>query len=473
MGETYYLKNKNFKIKVLEEIVNEQGADQEERAKDEEVGDGIAHEEPLENANPEIEVQLVRKSLIIEKDGITLTYESDDEGYITGHPDIEDKKVTIEEYLQKEKRSFYSRLLRGKYGEIENIVILSGAGSSVGIGSEKVGLTMAGLWTKLAEGDNAIHLKYLIRATDYCNIDAADIIDVNAKKDLELLLSKAGMLNAVKPDIELEGAINGVKSFIVGELNLKINDQVPHSQFLNKVALRTQKYPRVKIFTLNYDTLFEQAALKERFTVIDGFTFSNPRIFNGKYFDYDIIETRHNRQDKKDSTIAKLFYLFKMHGSLNWRIYNDEIEQFEGAIDIEDQVMIFPQNNKYEHSYEQPYFEMMARFQQALRAENTLLITIGFSFYDKHVSSVILESLKQNSSLNIIAVNFPNIVGQDEPHQIELHKVIDIQSRVSLVAEQFSDFAANYPENMAHHRYDILESLNEGLKQIRAIDEQA
>ena len=54
--------------------------------------------------------------------------------------------------------------------------------------------------------------------------------------------------------------------------------------------------------------------------------------------------------------------------------------------------MIYPKDSKYESSYEQPFFEMMARFQQSLRKENVMLVCIGFSFNDKHIVTVIQEA---------------------------------------------------------------------------------
>lgn len=357
-------------------------------------------------------------------------------------------KISLLEYVEKEKIDFYTNLLQSQYSEIENIVILSGAGSSVGIGNAKKGLAMSGLWD-LFEIENLTTLNTLLTATGHDK----------KIKDLEALLSLAGINNIANKGT-LQKEIEKVKEFIVDKCSLDLPDNSPHEKFLNKVTLRPQKYPRIKLFTLNYDTLFEQAASEEMLTVIDGFTFSIPREFNGKYFDYDIIETRHNRQDKKDSTISKLFYLFKMHGSLSWQRKDKKIIQTESKsiTNIEDRVMIFPQDSKYEHSYEQPYFEMMARFQQSLRTENTLLITIGFSFVDKHISSVILESLKQNPSLNLMAFSYPEVISNDNEYQKDLHKATE-QSRITLVAETFEKLADAYPENNAHKRTDILEEL--------------
>lgn len=155
-----------------------------------------------------------------------------------------------------------------------------------------------------------------------------------------------------------------------------------------------------------------------------------------------------------------------MHGSLTWKQKNAEIEQDNGEIDVAERVMIFPQDSKYEHSYEQPYFEMMARFQQALRTENTLLITIGFSFLDKHISSVILESIKQNRSLHLMTFTYPTVIGEDKPYQKELHQIAKLDSRVTLIGEKFEDLANQYPENQAHRRIDLLEELNKQLNKI-------
>lgn len=405
---------------------------------------------------------------VIYSDGKIELFEEDSNGKAINSADMVpvEPGIGLLAYGDKIKRDYYKSLLKGKYNEIENLVVLSGAGSSVGVGKENVGLTMAGLWQKMETVDLAC-LTRLIKATKYSKLEEDGSFDSdNIVKDLEALLSIAGMKNKVESEKQLDDDILTARKIIAEFCDLKLPDNAPHIEFLTKAVLRPQKFPRVKIFTLNYDTLFEQSAAREKFTVIDGFTFSSPRTFNGKYFDYDIIETRHNRQDKKDSTIPKLFYLFKMHGSLNWKHVDGDIEQTDGEIDVSKRVMVFPQDSKYEHSYEQPYFEMMARFQQSLRVENTLLITIGFSFLDKHISSVILETLKQNPSLHLIALTYPEVIYTEKSYQIELHRIAELQSRITFVAETFVDFSKNFPENIAHNRVDVLEELNFQLKKL-------
>ncbi|MDV6169512.1 SIR2 family protein [Flavobacterium sp. DG1-102-2] len=389
-------------------------------------------------------------SAIINRGGEIKQYDS-----ANGFIEKDGEQVAIYFLANKAKREFYTNLIQNKYGEIENIVFLTGAGSSVNVGNDNKGLTMAGLWSSLND-EHKDCLDKLIAETGHDS----------SIHDLEALLSLAGMKNIVEKGT-LNTEIDTVKSFIADKCNLELPTAASHREFLRKITLRPQKFPRVKLFTSNYDTLFEQAAREEMLTIMDGFTFSNPREFNGKYYDYDIIETRHNRQDKRDNIISRLFYLFKMHGSLNWEQKSGRVIQSEeNSIPVQNRVMIFPQDSKFEHSYEQPYFEMMARFQQALRTENTLLITIGFSFYDKHISSVILESLKQNPSLNLLTFTYPSLLNNDKDSQKELHHIASLQSRVSLIVDSFDDFVSTYPENHAHKRFDLLTELNENLRKL-------
>lgn len=61
-----------------------------------------------------------------------------------------------------------------------------------------------------------------------------------------------------------------------------------HVEFISKLTAR-KPAPCIRLLTTNFDTLFEQAAKKKRFTIIDGFTFSHLRVFGGTNFDYNIV----------------------------------------------------------------------------------------------------------------------------------------------------------------------------------------
>lgn len=68
--------------------------------------------------------------------------------------------------------------------------------------------------------------------------------------------------------------------------------------------------------------------------------------------------------------------------------------------------MIFPSSSKYRQSYENPYFELLSKFQELLKMQNTVLITTGFSFADNHISQMIFRAVKHNPGLSILACDY-------------------------------------------------------------------
>jgi len=126
---------------------------------------------------------------------------------------------------------------------------------------------------------------------------------------------------------------------------IEYNDNSEFQYFLHYITkIRGQSNKsRLKIFTLNYDTLFEQTASKYLYTIIDGFSFTSPRRFASSNFDLDIIEKKDNRLEN-NSMHSRVFHLYKMHGSLNWNKKEDiiKITTPESIADLknEDQGMI-------------------------------------------------------------------------------------------------------------------------------------
>lgn len=378
----------------------------------------------------------------------------------------------LREIAHKKSREYYSTALKNFH--FSNLVIFSGAGSSVGIGNSnannemKGGQTMASLWKELEKDNSILDFKKFIEKSGY------ELKDSNGDLiwDLEKLLDYAHT-NKVK-DNSLENDIEIIKKFLIQKCTLDVSGSDTHLSFLRKITKRKMKDSRVKIFTINYDTLWEQAANIDGFTIIDGFGYSNPRSFNGRMFDYDMVIREGSRIKEEDSFIPKLFHLYKVHGSLDWYRKDGEIIQKEldlndntkqlSEIITQNRLTVFPSDNKYEQSYEQPYFEIMSRFQRALRTENTLLITIGFSFLDKHISSVIEESLKYNTSLSLIVID-PSINKTKDNWQ-RAFAFAEVDNRTLLVAEKFVDFVNNYPDNNVFEQEDVDVNFSKMLKKL-------
>ena len=328
---------------------------------------------------------------------------------------------------------------------------------------------MATFWKELEENNLILDFKEFIKKSGYESKDSNGVLIW----DLEKLLDQAHR-NKVK-DSSLENDIKTIKQFLIQKCTLDIAGSDTHLSFLRKITKRKMKDSRVKIFTINYDTIWEQAGNEDGFTIIDGFGYTNPRTFNGRMFDYDIVIREGSRIKEEDSFIPKLFHLYKVHGSLDWykneegKIVQKELDLNDNTKNLSDiitknRLTVFPSDNKYEQSYEQPYFEMMSRFQRALRTENTLLITIGFSFLDRHISSVIEESLKYNTSLSLIIID-PSINKAKDNWQ-QAFAFAEVDNRTLLVAEKFVDFVNNYPDNNVLEQEDVDGKFSKMLKNL-------
>jgi len=346
------------------------------------------------------------------------------------------------------KRKQYNEFFKKPF---KNLLVLSGAGSSMDVG----GLSMWHLWQATKE-------KYKIEKTaDTEEIDGLKLIckKVNFDKketNLELLLSQIdGIIKyANDPDITIGAEIKKlsvIKDEIFKLIKKKCTipqptDTFPHKIFLEKLLQRKQTNPRIKVFTLNYDLLFEYAATEVNAIVIDGFSFTFPRTFSGRYFDYDIVQREDSKLKEEDNFIQRVFHLHKLHGSLDWE-RDEKDKKVRIKENLDKPLIIYPREAKYEDSYEQPFFEMMARFQRNLRINNdTLLICVGYSFNDKHINAAIEEALNQNPGFRLAVIN-PEFDKDETSNSLKAIKKEALNSdRIILISETFTDFVNHFPE---------------------------
>lgn len=387
--------------------------------------------------------------------------------YIDGNKqEFVDSEINKEEFAHLQKRKQYSKILSKQF---ENLLVLTGAGSSVGIGSnnsddgeERKGRLLSELWDDVEREISKDILDRFCVLVKYKEKNEDGEYIKNLEKLLSLAnISKDYVVDSLKKDekqIDIFDIINKIEKIIFEKCSLTLPDNSPHSIFIEKITKRKVTLPRAKIFTLNYDTLFEQAGRKKNFTIIDGFSFSHPRTFSGRNFDLDIVSRNLSRVKEEDNFIQKVFHLYKPHGSVDWTKNNYDIIQRD---QVQKPLMIFPKDSKYESSYEQPYFEMMSRFQQNLRNDNVLLICIGFSFNDKHIVTAIIEALEQNPSFQLMIVNKGiDILNKNIFPFINAAKQ---HNSISLVDELFSDFAENFPDLKSYDQSDskkIIVNLN-------------
>ena len=367
------------------------------------------------------------------------------------HDFMEEKNPNKLYYALKAKRNMYGLFLNNQF---ENLSILTGAGSSVGIGETNKGRLLSQLWDDV---ETEITLDILKRFCDLVEYKKCHE-DESLVKNLEKLLSIANIAKDYITDkppkgidpINIEEILIKIEKVIKTKCTITLPKESPHKEFLEKITKRKVTAPRVKVFTLNYDTLFEQAARNSNYIIIDGFSFSIPRTFSGRNFDYDIVSRNSSRVKEEDNFINKVFHLYKPHGSIDWERDNKgDVYQKDN---VKNPLMIYPKDSKYESSYEQPYFEMMSRFQQSLRNDNVLLICIGFSFNDKHIVSAIIEALEQNPSFQLMVVN-KGIDDWSDSFK-PFFEAAKKYNNIALVDEEFADFAEHYPDLKSYNHED-------------------
>lgn len=390
----------------------------------------VKEQENVENIiqTETVEVNLDRKIIIFHKGEEYLCINKDNGVILNGEnlKDSDGKLITDYKPIFKD---FCFDLFTQYF---ENITILSAAGTSMDNGNKK-GKDRKELWeeceTKLTEISDKIK-----------NVKEQEFW---RNKNLEDALSYIETYQKLKiGDVTAE--LNDIKNIIQKNCSLQLDEaQAPHEEFLRKVTARKINSSRVQLFTTNYDTLWEQAASKAGFIVIDGFSFSHPRKFSGRWFDLDIVNREKTRIKNEDSFIPNVIHLYKLHGSIDWQLSGNDVVQT--SEDNSDALMIYPASDKYESSYRQPFFEMMSRFQQSLRRDNVLLLVMGFGFQDMHIQNVIVEAVKQNPSLHLVILDY----NSQNSINIDFYKEMfrGAMSKVSIIFGTFSEITKNIPIN--------------------------
>jgi hypothetical protein len=353
------------------------------------------------------------------------------------------------EIANNEKRKFFKAFFQKPF---KNLVLLSGAGSSMDVG----GKSMYQLWIIAERKFYFEEKESKIVNSDFKDLCSTINFDYESK-NLEALLSHIEGVIKFSGDTEIElkeskKNLSEIKKVIFETIKEECTidtppkEAFPHKVLLEKILQRKQTSPRVKVFTLNYDLLFEDAATEANAIVIDGFSYTFPRTFSGRYFDYDIVQREGSKLKEEDNFIQRVFHLHKLHGSINW-----ERNKEKGSVEIKEfpkePLMVYPREAKYEDSYEQPFFEMMARFQRNLRLnDDTLLVCLGYSFNDKHINAAIEEAFNQNPSFRLAVIDpfFDNPNGSKL--LLELKKTALESERILMVSETFTDFASHFPE---------------------------
>ncbi len=172
--------------------------------------------------------------------------------------------------------------------------------------------------------------------------------------------------------------------------------RTPYHELVSWIS-GAQRPHSVEVFTTNYDLLFEEAFELAKAPYFDGFTGGHAPFFDPVTVAGDDLPARWSR-------------LWKLHGSLGWRVENGVVVRSGGT---ESSELIYPDHLKYDLTQKQPYSALFERLKRFLLTPDTLLLTIGFSFRDAHINAVLDEALAMNANAALMAFQFQSLAAEE------------------------------------------------------------
>lgn len=283
--------------------------------------------------------------------------------------------------------------------QLPNIAFFAGSGTSL---AEVRGPSMWDLWQKsmvdeFITGDLTAEAETVCKKVKYTERESPNIEHFLSQCDAYLLFNPE--------DTEVENLLISVKTLILKECTIFLDspdsDLSSYRTLLQKLARRRVRDPRLKVFTTNYDMCFETSASDLGMMVVDGFSYTRKRRFDGKYFNYDIVR----RESEKHEFVEGIFQLYKLHGSVSWVREGNEIFEYSKP-NAHNACLIYPAKGKYQQAFLQPHLELLSRFLETLRQANSCVFMAGFGFNDDHLSEPIFSAIKSNPSLKLIIADY-------------------------------------------------------------------
>lgn len=335
--------------------------------------------------------------------------------------------------------------------QLPNLAFLAGSGTSLGI---VAGPSMWDLWCHAmfenpgAESDDPLYEVFTKDAVAVCN---AVMYDELENPNIEHFLSQCDAFLLFKEDDAVRQFVVQVKAKILELCSVFIDhpdsDISPYSILLQKLARRRVRDPRLKIFTTNYDMCFETAASEMGMMLVDGFSYTRTRQFDGRYFNYDVVR----RDNDSHEFVEGVVQLFKLHGSVSWERSGKNIIEIAKP-SPEHAALIYPAKGKYQQAFIQPHLELFSRFIEMLRTPNNCLLMSGYGFNDDHLSEPLFSAVKSNPSLKLIVADY-NAVNHIEnngengssPYWSELAKLSRSGYDIHFINSSFSEFVKLIP----------------------------
>ncbi|MEX2374487.1 MAG: SIR2 family protein [Dehalococcoidia bacterium] len=338
--------------------------------------------------------------------------------------------------------------------QMQHLVVLAGSGCSIAAG----GPSMGDLWNRVVGPQGIENAEAVLGLVNHNPAD----------RNVEALMSRLEAYLSVMPNSEAESFLVKAKEAILAECSgfLDRASLRAHQVFLHRLSRRRVRDQRLKIFTTNYDLCFERAASDIGGVALDGFSFTSPRRYDPRYFDYDIVRRPKGGDDNGDY-LEGVFLLHKVHGSVNWAKAEDGGIRESQAPDPGTACLIYPATGKYQQSFAQPHLESVAQYLAAVRQPNTCVLTVGFGFNDNHLTEPLMAAVISNPHLRLVIVDpaAKEMASNNEhPHWPRLRAFSDQGEDVWFLCMGFAELAEVIPD---------LKSLSPAASLMRIIEDVA
>lgn len=305
---------------------------------------------------------------------------------------------------------------------LENIALLLGAGASCGPLKGKV---LSNVWSEFKQSNKAqfdwlVQQKFIKESEDVNIEKLLDELEITKHEWLRVNAQRRlNKLNEVRSDL-LRGVINAAflkKEFWETPQSL---DSIPselksHCEVLQKLCASRQPGQSAPwVFTTNYDLSIEWASEVLGLQVMNGFSGLHYRAFSPHNFDLGF----RNLNGKGEARFGTYnVYLGKLHGSLSWKLCDDDLVVEESASSLYQTYMsflgsktnelpsllVYPGVSKYFQTTGFVFSEIFRRFSEFLSRPHSCLIVNGYSFADSHLNRL-LRSALQNPTLQMIVL---------------------------------------------------------------------
>lgn len=370
-----------------------------------------------------------------------------------------------------------------KYLELENVSILTGAGTSFHLGSPIIRKIPSDLKNELkSQIENYFTDIEKPSYEDLFNCLQADkFLKIQKGENYETIQN---CIYKMQEWLFKKCDTNKTKILDDKDEHLKENRYYYHELFLKKLLQRPNNLKRANLFTTNYDLAFDYALDNLGIHYIDGFSGVHNRCFRPEVYDYDIYYPGQSVSGKVHRAEKVLRY-YKLHGSLSWISEKESISNPYGIKEITNsnfelnasqQLMIYPCVSKKTFTLDLPYSELFRHFSQAIIQPQSVLITLGYSFYDEHINDIIYQALTL-PSFTLIIVNYADKKGQNESierlKKLEDHRII-VFDEDNKTTSTFTGFVKNVmPDFYEEEENELIQkALHELYSDKNGIDEE-